>query len=237
MYTKEQFAKLIDHTLLKPTATKQDIIKFCEDARKYHFAAAVIFPFWVRLAVTQLQGSDVKICTTVGFPYGANTRVTKINESKNAVANGAEEIDVVMNVGALKTGDYDFVKRELADIVDATNFSGMTQDSGSTLVKVIIETPLLSTEEKVKACEICREAGVDFIKTATGLAPNGAVVEDIKLIRSVVGPTIGVKAAGGIRTVEQAMNLLDAGASRLGTSAGITLMQTYDPDMLLKGVK
>jgi len=235
VYTKQQFAKLIDHTLLKPTATKQDMIKFCEDARKYHFAAVVVFPFWVTLAVKQLQGSDVKICTPIGFPYGANTRTTKIAETKNAVANGAEEIDVVMNIGALKTGDYDFVKRELTDIIDATNLSGMTQESGSTLVKVIIETPLLSKEEKIMACQICRDVEVDFIKTATGLSPNGAVEEDIKLIRSVVGPSIGVKAAGGIRTVEQAMNLLDAGASRLGTSAGVTLMQTYDPDMLLKG--
>lgn len=235
MYTKEQFSKLIDYTLLRPTATRDDIIAFCEEAKEHHFAAAVVLPYWVPLAARQLEGSDVKVCTPIGFPHGTNTRATKVYEARNAVANGAEELDAVINVGALKSGDLDYVRRELADIIGSAKLSGMTQDAKRTLVKVIIETPYLTQEEKVTASEICRDAGADFIKTSTGTAPNGATVEDIQLIRSVIGPTIGVKAAGGIRTVEHAMDLLDAGANRLGTSTGIAILQAYDPDELLKG--
>lgn len=235
MYTKEQFSKLIDYTLLRPTANADDIIAFCEEAKRCHFAAVVVLPFWVPLAVRQLEGTDVKVCTTIGFPHGASTRATKVFEVRNAVTNGAEELDVVINVGALKSGDLDYVRRELSDIVSAANLSGMTQDAKRTLVKVIIETPYLSKEEKVTACEVVRDSGADFIKTSTGTAHNGAAtVEDVQLIRTVVGPAIGVKAAGGIRTIEHAMDLLDAGANRLGTSTGVALVQAYDPDELLK---
>lgn len=235
MYTKEQFSKLIDYTLLRPTATRDDIITFCEEAKAHHFAAAVVLPYWVTLAVRQLEGSDVKVCTTIGFPHGASTRATKVYEARNAVTNGAEELDVVINVGALKSGDSEYVMDELADIIGSAKLSGMTQDSKRTLVKVIIETPHLTDKEKIKACEIARDAGADFIKTSTGTAPNGATVEDIQIIRSVITPAIGVKAAGGIRTIEQAMDLLDAGANRLGTSAGIALVEAYDPEELLRG--
>ena len=235
MYTKEQFSKLIDYTLLRPTATGDDIVRFCEEAKQYHFAAVVILPFWVPLAVRQLEGSDVKVCTTIGFPHGMNTRATKVYEARNAVTQGAEELDVVINVGAMKSGDYEYVAHELTDIIGSARLSGMTTDSKRTLVKVIIETPYLTNEEKIKACEIVRDSGADFVKTSTGTAPNGATVEDIQLIRTVIGPTIGVKAAGGIRTIEHAMDLLDAGANRLGTSTGVALVQAYDPDELLKG--
>lgn len=237
MYTKEQFSKLIDNTFLKPTATGEDVARFCEESKRHHFAAVVVFPFWVPLAVRQLEGSDVKVCTPIGFPFGANTRASKVYEARNAVSNGANEIDVVINVGAIKSGDYDFLKRELTDVVGAVGLSGMTQDSKRTLVKVIIETPFLTEEEKVKVCEVAIGCGVDFIKTSTGSAPNGATVEDIRLIRSVVGPAVGVKAAGGIRTLEHAMNLLDAGANRLGTSTGISLAQAYSPNELLKAIR
>jgi len=237
VYTKEQFSKLIDYTLLRPTATRDDIIAFCEEAKLYHFAAVVVFPYWVPTAVRQLEATDVKVCTPIGFPHGACTRSTKVHEARNAVTNGAEELDVVINVGALKSGDLDYVRREMSDVVSAANLSGMTQDAKRTLVKVIIETPYLTKEEKIAACEIVRDVGADFIKTSTGTAPNGAAAEDIQLIRTVVGPTIGVKAAGGIRTIEHAMDLLDAGANRLGTSTGVALVQAYDPDELLKAAR
>lgn len=234
MYTKEQFSKLIDYTLIKPTAVADEIIAFCEEAKRHHFAAVVVLPFRVPLAVKQLEGTDVKVCTPIGFPHGASTRAAKVYEVRNAVTNGAEELDVVINVGAFKSGDLDYVRRELSDIVSAASLSGMTQDAKRTLVKVIIETPYLTNDEKTTACEIVRDAGADFIKTSTGTAHNGATVEDVQLIRNVVGPAIGVKAAGGIRTIEHAMDLLDAGANRLGTSTGIALVQAYDPDELLK---
>lgn len=234
MYTKEQFCKLIDNTFLRPTGTKEDIIKFCDECKKYHFAAAVVFPFWLPLVASELENSDVKVCTPIGFPYGAISRSSKVHEAKNAVANGADELDVVINVGALKSGDYDFVRREISDIVSAANISGMTQDAKRTLIKVIIETPYLSDREKIIACRISLEAGADFIKTSTGTAPNGATVEDIRLIRGITGPAIGVKAAGGIRNLDHAINLLDSGANRLGTSAGVALVQAYKPEEILK---
>jgi len=237
LYTKAQFAKLIDYTLIRPTATGDDIVRFCEEAKRLHFATVVVLPFWVALAVKQLEGTDVKVSTTVGFPHGGSTRSTKVYEARNAVSNGAEELDVVINVGALKSGDYELVHKEISDIVSASQLCGITTETGSTLVKVIIETPLLTDAEKRTACEIVRDAGGDFIKTSTGTAPHGATVGDIKLIRSVVGPSMGVKAAGGIRTVSHALDLLDAGTNRIGTSSGILLVQNYDPEELLKAVK
>ncbi|MHB0913327.1 MAG: deoxyribose-phosphate aldolase [Armatimonadota bacterium] len=237
MYTKQQFSKLIDHTMLKPPATRDDVIRFCQEGKDHHFAAVVVFPSWVPVAVQELAGTDVKVCTTIGFPHGSSTRATKVYEARNAVTNGAEELDVVINVGALKSKDLEYVSRELTDIIGTAQMSGMTQDAKRTLFKVIIETPFLTREEKITACKIARDAGADFIKTSTGTAPNGATVEDVQLIRDVVGPSIGVKAAGGIRTIEHAMDLLDAGANRLGTSTGVALVQAYIPEELLKQTK
>lgn len=237
MYTKEQFSKLIDYTLLRSTATRDDIITFCEEGKRCHFAAVVVLPFWISLAVRQLEGSDVKVCAPIGFPHGACTRATKVYEVRNAVTNGAEELDVVMNIGALRSGDREFVARETSDVISAAKLSGMTQDAKRTLVKIIIETPYLEREEKIIACEIARDANADFIKTSTGTAPNGATVDDVRLIRDVVGPSTGVKAAGGIRTIEHAMDLLDAGANRLGTSTGVALLEAYDPEELLKAAR
>lgn len=234
MYTKEQFSKLIDNTFLKPGATKEDVIDFCAESREYHFAAVVVFPYFLPVAARELEGSDVKLCTVIGFPHGASSRGTKVHEARSAVTNGADELDVVMNVCALKSGDLEYVKREISEIVSSAQLSGMTEDAKRTLVKIIIDTPFLTDEEKIIACEIARDEGADFLKTSTGTAPNGATVEDIRLMRSVLGPSIGVKAAGGIRTIEHAMDLLDAGANRLGTSTGISLVQAYNPDDLLK---
>ena len=238
MYTREQFSKLIDNTYLRASASKEEMIRFLEESKSYHFAAAVVFPFWVPLAVRVLQDTDVKVCTPVGFPYGTITRSTKVYEARNAVTNGAEELDVVMNVAALKSGDIEYVQREISDIVSAAQLSGLTEDSRRTLVKVIIETPVLTKEEKITACEIVRDCGADFVKTSTGTAGNGgALLEDIHLIRTILGPSIGVKAAGGIRTIEHAMDLLDAGANRLGTSTGIGLVEAYNPEELLKAAQ
>lgn len=237
MYTKEQFSKFIDNTLIKSTVTRDDVMAFCDQSKEYHVAAVVVLPYWVSLAARELEGTDVKVCTPIGFAHGASTRSTKVHEARNAVTNGAEELDVVINVGALRSGDLEYVQQEISDVVSAANLSGMTQDAKRTLVKVIIETPYLTKEEKVAACKIVRDAGADYVKTSTGNAPNGATVEDIQLIRDVVGPAMGVKAAGGIRTIEHAMDLLDAGASRLGTSTGAALVEAYDPDELLKASK
>lgn len=238
MYTREQFSKLIDNTYLKSAASKEEVARFLEEARKHHFAAVVIFPYWVPLAVRMLQGTDVKVCTPIGFPYGTVTRSTKVYEARNAVTNGAEELDVVMNVAALKSGDIEYVQREMSEIVSAAQLSGLTEDSRRTLIKVIIETPVLTKDEKITACEIVRDCGADFIKTSTGTAGNGgALVDDIHLIRTILGPSIGVKAAGGIRTIGHAMDLLDAGANRLGTSTGVALVESYNPEELLRPVQ
>jgi len=237
VYTRAQFAKLIDNTFLKPAATKEEVMRFCKEARHHHFAAVVVFPAWVPLAVKALEGCDVKVCTPIGFPHGATTRAAKVYEARNAVSNGADELDVVINVGALKSGDLEYVTRELTDIISTAQLSGMTTDARRTLYKVIIETPYLTLDEKIAACKIAQRVGADFIKTSTGTAPNGANVEDVHIIRDVVGSSMGIKAAGGIRTLDHAMDLLDGGANRLGTSTGVAILQAYDPEEMLKPVK
>jgi len=234
MFTKEQFAKLMDSTLLKPTATRADILRLCEEAVQYHFATVVVFPFWLPVARRALEGSDVKPATVIGFPFGASGRAVKLYEARTAVTQGAKEIDVVINISALKSGERGIVETEVREIVDAARLTGMTQDAKRTVVKFIIECYYLTDEEKRIACEIIRDAGGDFVKTSTGTAPGGATVEDIRLIRNVVGPDVGVKAAGGIRTTEQAMEMLDAGASRIGTSNAAAVVEGYVPEDYLE---
>jgi len=234
MFTKEQFAKLMDSTLLKPTATRADILRLCEEAVQYHFATVVVFPFWLPVARRALEGSDVKPATVIGFPFGASGRAVKLYEARTAVTQGAKEIDVVINISALKSGERRIVETEVREIVDAARLTGMTQDAKRTVVKFIIECYYLTDEEKRIACEIIRDAGGDFVKTSTGTAPGGATVEDIRLIRNVVGPDVGVKAAGGIRTTEQAMEMLDAGASRIGTSNAAAVVEGYVPEDYLE---
>ncbi|MEQ8191835.1 MAG: deoxyribose-phosphate aldolase [Candidatus Eremiobacterota bacterium] len=213
---KINLAELIDHTLLKPDATKQEIIKLCEEARKYKFASVCINPTNVSLARDLLAGSPVKVCTVVGFPLGADTSVTKAMETRDAVANGADEIDMVINVGALKAGDYNLVLHDIKSVVDA---------AGGRLVKVILETALLNREEKIKACELSKEAGADFVKTSTGFGPGGATAEDIALMREVVGKYMGVKASGGIRDYKKTMEMVKAGATRIGASASVSIVE------------
>jgi len=233
MYSKEQFAKMLDYTLLRPQAAWTEIVRLCDEAKRLHFASVVVFPFWVSLAARRLAGSDVKTCTVIGFPFGANTRATKLFEAGNAITHGATELDIVMNISALKSGELGIVEREITELVGSAHMQGMTVDAKRTLIKIIIETAYLTDHEKVTACEIARDAGADFIKTSTGTAPTGATVEDIRLIRNTVGSGMGIKAAGGIRTVEQALAMLNAGANRIGTSNAVQIAEEYDPDAFL----
>ncbi|SHK07320.1 deoxyribose-phosphate aldolase [Paramaledivibacter caminithermalis] len=207
----------IDHTLLKPEATEEQIKKICEEAKKYGFASVCVNPYYTSLVRKELKGTKVKTCVVVGFPLGANTKEVKAFETKQAIENGAQEIDMVINIGALKSKKYDIVKEDIKAVVDAAK--------GKALVKVIIETCLLTEEEKVRTCEIAKEAGADFVKTSTGFSKGGATVEDIKIMRKTVGPDMGVKASGGIRTKESAQTVIDAGASRIGASASIAIVE------------
>ncbi len=231
MYTKEQFAKTIDNTLLRPDSTKDDVLRLCEDSAPRHFASVCILPCWVGTAARFLEGSDVKVCTVVAFPFGATTRLTKVFEIKNAVANGAREIDAVLNISKFKSGDHEAVAQDLREMVEATKPGSPTDEARRVLLKVIIETFYLTDDEKDLASRLVRDAGADFVKTSTGTAGGGATAEDIRRIRRAVGPSpIGIKASGGIKTVETALQMLDAGANRIGTSSGKALLDGYRPE-------
>lgn len=214
--SSRELAKYIDHTLLKPGATREEIIKLCEEAREYGFASVCINPAFVSLAYSILKDTPVKVCTVIGFPLGATTSMVKAIETKEAIANGAEEIDMVINVGALKAKDYELVKKDIEAVVEAAN--------GKT-VKVILETSLLTEEEKRIACRLAKEAGANFVKTSTGFGPGGATLEDIKLMKEEVGDVMGIKASGGIRDFETASKMISAGATRIGASAGVTIIK------------
>ena len=207
-------APLIDHTLLAPAASAQHIIQLCEEADRYRFAAVCVYPAYVPVAVEKLHGKKPAVCTVIGFPSGATTAKTKLYEAQEAAENGADELDVVINLGWLKAGDTNALHAEIADIVELTGLP----------VKAILETTLLSDQEKQLAAEICLDAGVRFLKTSTGWQ-GGASVEDVKLLRRIGGDRIGIKASGGIRTYQQAIALIEAGANRLGTSRGVDILQ------------
>lgn len=207
-------AKLFDHTILKADATKAEVLKVCEEARKHQFMSVCVNGYYTSFVAKQLEGSGVKVCTVVGFPLGQMSTVVKAAEAKMAVMDGAEEIDMVINVGALKDGDYHIVLEDIKAVKEACGFA---------LLKVIIETCLLTEHEKVKACELAKEAGADFVKTSTGFSTGGAKEEDVALMRRCVGEKMGVKASGGIRDKETAEKMVKAGASRLGTSATIKI--------------
>ena len=209
--------KMIDHTLLKADATEDMIKKLCKEAKEHEFAAVCVNPYYVGLANEILKDSDVKVATVIGFPLGANTSEVKAFETKNAIKNGADEVDMVINIGALKSKNYDLVREDIKAVVDAAK--------GKALVKVIIETCLLNEEEKRIACELSKEAGADYVKTSTGFSTGGATVEDVKLMREIVGENMGVKASGGIRDYEKAKAMVDAGASRIGASASIDIVK------------
>jgi deoxyribose-phosphate aldolase len=218
----QNVAGLIDHTLLKADATKGQIKVLCEEAREYNFASVCVNPTWVKYASELLEGSEVKVCTVIGFPLGATTPETKAFETKDAIANGAQEVDMVINIGALKDKDDELVERDIRAVVAAS--------TGKALSKVIIETSLLTDEEKVRACELAVKAGTDYVKTSTGFSTGGATVEDIALMRKTVGPDIGVKASGGVRNTSDAQNVIEAGATRIGASAGVSIVKGLTAD-------
>lgn len=208
--------RMIDHTILKPEATEAAVQKIIDEAKEYNFFSVCINPCWVAFASEQLADTDVAVCTVIGFPLGANTPEVKAYEAADAIKNGANEVDMVINVGALKSQQYDYVRQDIQGVVDAAK--------GKALVKVIIETALLTDEEKVKACELAKEAGADFVKTSTGFSTGGAKVADIRLMRETVGPDMGVKASGGVHNAEEALAMIEAGATRIGASTGVAIV-------------
>jgi deoxyribose-phosphate aldolase len=210
-------AAMIDHTLLKPEATKQQIETLCQEAIEHQFFSVCVNPTWVNTSKELVRGSDVKVCTVIGFPLGASTPETKAFETKNAIENGADEVDMVINIGALKDKNDSLVEKDIRAVVEAAK--------GKALTKVIIETSLLTREEKIRACELSVKAGADYVKTSTGFSTGGATIEDIELMRKTVGPTIGVKASGGVRNTEDTQNMIKAGATRIGASAGVSILK------------
>jgi len=214
--TNKQLAQMIDHTLLKPESTKLQIMQLCEEAREYGFATVCVQPTWVSLAKAALVKTTVGITTVIGFPLGVTSTFTKVAETRDAIASGATEIDMVINISRLKSQDDVGVFQDIKAVVEAAN--------AQAAVKVIIETGYLTVEEKILACQLAKEAGADFVKTSTGFGPGAATVEDIELMRETVGPDLGVKASGGIRDTETAKQMIEAGATRIGASAGIAIV-------------
>jgi deoxyribose-phosphate aldolase len=215
---KQDIARLIDHTLLKPDATREQIVQLCHEARQYRFASVCVNPTHVALCAQLLAGTGVPVCTVIGFPLGATTTAVKVFEAHQAMDNGASELDMVIDIGALKSADYERVKQDVAAVALACH-------ARDALLKVIIEAALLTQAEKETACQLAMAGGGDFVKTSTGFGPGGATVEDVTLMRRVVGPALGVKAAGGIRSFEDAQRMIEAGATRLGASAGVRIAQ------------
>ena len=214
----EAIASMIDHTLLKPEATQQDLGRICEEARQYSFASVCVNPCWVPLVAEQLQGSTVRVCTTVGFPLGANQTRIKVAEAGLALTQGAKEIDMVQNVGAMRSGDLDLVRQEIKELAELTHINGG-------ILKVILETSLLTEAENVIACTIAMGEKADFVKTSTGFSSGGANVADVQLMRRIVGSKLGVKASGGVRTWAAFQEMAAAGANRIGTSSGVVILK------------
>lgn len=216
--TESEFARLIDHTLLKPDATQNEIAKLCAEALQYHFASVCVNPWNVAQSAEILRGSDVKVCTVVGFPLGATRPEVKVFEAQKSIERGAQEIDMVINIGALKSGRLGAVEADIHGVVVASHH-------GNAICKVIIETCLLTREEKIQASLAAKNAGADFVKTSTGFSTAGATPEDVRLIREAIGPSTGIKAAGGVRTLEDLQNMVAAGATRIGASAGVKIIE------------
>ena len=213
-------AGIIDHTLLKPEATEQDIVTLCKEASEFGFASVCVNPCWVHKAVRELEETNVKVCTVIGFPLGANIPSIKVTETKTALVTGAKEIDVVINIGRVKMRDENYILQELRRIAD-------TCKSHDALLKVILETSLLTEAEKTFAAQLALRAGADFVKTSTGFASGGATVEDIVLLRQIVGDKAKIKASGGIRTLGDATKMIEAGADRIGASAGVSIVREF----------
>ncbi len=212
-------ALLIDHTILKPDATREEVKSVCAEAVRFGFASVCVNPFWVSLVASELKGSPVRVCTVSGFPLGATSTAAKVSETLAALADGAQEIDMVLNVGALRGGEFEAVGADIRAVVEASHRHGA-------IVKVILETALLTDAQKVVACQLSASAGADFVKTSTGFSKSGATVDDISLMRKTVGPSMGVKASGGIRTLEDLRAMVGAGATRVGASASVKIMES-----------
>lgn len=217
-YSAPSIESLIDHTLLRPEATRADILQLCREARDYNFASVCVNAYWVPLAARELASSQSKVCTVVGFPLGATSTESKVFEAETAIAAGATEIDMVQNIGALRGADQQAVRQDIEAVVKASHARGA-------IVKVILETALLDDDQKIFACSLAQAAGADFVKTSTGFASSGATVHDIELMRRAVGPSMGVKASGGIRTLDDFRKMVAAGATRIGSSSGVKIVQ------------
>ncbi|MCJ7529450.1 MAG: deoxyribose-phosphate aldolase [Anaerolineales bacterium] len=217
--TYEQLAKVIDHSLLKPELTEADVIAGCELAQKYHVASVCVKPYDVKLAAKYLTGSDVAIGTVVGFPHGSSTTAVKVAEAKQAIEDGAVELDMVINIGAMRSGKYDYVRDDIKAVVEAAK--------GKAIIKVILENAYLTEAEKIMGCTLVEETGADFVKTSTGYAPTGATLEDLRLMRTNVSPKVQVKAAHGVRTLQALLDVIDAGATRCGATATATMLDDF----------
>lgn len=211
-------ARLIDHTILRPDAVRSDVRQVAQEALRFEFASACVNPFWVPMVAQMLRGSPVRVCTVVGFPFGATSTASKVSETLTALREGAEEIDMVINIGALRGGEQDVVREDIAAVIAPVH-------DHSGIVKVIIETALLDEEQKILACSLAQEAGADFVKTSTGFSKSGATAADIVLMRRAVGPAMGIKASGGVRTLEDLRAMVAAGATRIGSSASVQIVQ------------
>ena len=218
-----ELAKMIDHTILKADATQSDIEKLCEEAKKYNFASVCVNPYWVSLASDLLKNSTVKVCTVIGFPLGATSSESKAYETEIAILHGADEVDMVINVGAIKNNKTDIVEKDILSVVNSARKTGKSQNK-NIIVKVILETCYLTKDEIKNACICAKNAGADFVKTSTGFGTGGATVEDVALMKETVGSSMEVKASGGIRDYETAIKMIEAGATRLGTSSGISIV-------------
>ena len=219
-----ELAKMIDHTILKANATQSDIEKLCEEAKEYNFASVCVNPYWVPLASDLLKNSTVKVCTVIGFPLGATSSESKASETEIAILQGADEVDMVINVGAMKNNQTDIVEKDILSVVNSARQTGKAQNKNIT-VKVILETCYLTKDEIKNACLCAKNAGADFVKTSTGFGTGGATVEDVKLMKETLGSSMEVKASGGIRDYETAIKMIEAGATRLGTSSGIAIVE------------
>jgi deoxyribose-phosphate aldolase len=216
-FSPEKLARMIDHTLLKPEATPAEVEQICKEAIEFNFASVCINPSYVKLAKERLRGSNVKVCTVIGFPLGATTTKSKVCEAEEAIANGAQEVDMVINIGRLKSREYDYVESDIREVASTAHLNGA-------IMKAIIETCLLTDDEKEKACLLARNAGADFVKTSTGFNKGGATAADVALMRRVVGDKMGVKASGGVRSYEDAIRMIENGATRIGTSSGVRII-------------
>jgi deoxyribose-phosphate aldolase len=221
---EQQIAALIDHTLLKPEATASDILDICKQALEHNFASVCVNPYWVPLVHSQLRGSKVRTCSVIGFPLGANQTITKLEEARLATGQGASEIDMVINIGALRSGHSEVVADEIGQLAEAAHAAGA-------ILKVILETGLLSAEQKSLACALSKQAAADFVKTSTGFSTGGATEADVKLMRSIVGPDLGVKASGGVRSLDALTRMVRAGANRIGTSSGVQIVAEFQSSL------